>query len=287
MLNIYNLSQDFMSYLNCINDTALDLKKCWTEVCYSKYPNVYDYVEELYSQINTSTELHKAVFDHVTKEEIVKKIISISERLDKHLNEIKSKFIQNNLSDIDEIDFNIYILVGNASTNAIVTPFNNGSLFLFTEYLAEGEYFDMLLAHEFLHIVHRQSNSGQYDDVTLVDLLFSEGIACSASKLIKPGYSANEYIECGVVKKAPERMKFIKENQKMILEDLDNNNQEVFSNYLSYGDFDLHRIGYDIGYHTVQEMLKRRSMRQLLDLNIKKVRVEFKHALELILKEIG
>lgn len=178
--------------------------------------------------------------------------------------------------------------MGNASTNAIVTPFNNGSLFLFIEYLPEGEYFDMLLAHELFHIIQRQSISGQYLDVTLTDLLFSEGVACSASKLIKPGYSANEYIECKVVDKTTERMKFIKDNQEMILNDLDNNSDpKVFSNYLSCGEFDMHRIGYDIGFYTVQEMLKRNSMRKLLNMKVNEIRIEFKYTLEQLLKGIS
>lgn len=282
MINIYNLSKDFMSYLDHMEESNIDAKSCWLELCYLKHPAVYDHVEVLYKQIDTSTELHNAVFKYFSKDELSRKIASIRERLNTSLEVVIKTFKENGMDHLDDMTFDVYVLVGNGSTNAIVTSFNQGSLFLFLELLPEGEYFDMLLAHELFHIIQRQSISGRYDDVLLVDLLFSEGIACSASKLIKPGYDSSAYIECRQVNETPERWQFIKDNRSKILNDLEKNEQETFSNYLSYGAFPMHRMGYDIGFYTVQEMLKTRRLNELLSMSVNEIRNEFKYAFDLI-----
>lgn len=282
MINIVNLSKDFMFYLDYMEKTNIDARSCWLDICYSKHPDVYDHVEELYKHINVSTELHNAVFKYFTKEELSRKIASISERLYTSLETLIRTFKENGMDTLDELTFDVYVLVGNASTNAIVTPFNQGSLFLFLELLPEGEYFDMLLAHELFHVIQRQSISGQYDDALLVDLLFSEGIACAASKMVKPGYDPSAYIECRHVNESPERWRFIKENRNMILNDLEKSEQGIFSNYLSYGEFPIHRMGYDIGFYTVQEMLKNRSLKDMLNMSVIDIRSEFKCVFDLI-----
>ncbi len=279
MIKVHNLALDYLEYINRIKTTKDEYnEEIYKTICYKKNPEVYDHISGLFSHIDTSTALYKAVFEMYDMDEIKRKIISISERINERFDEIIESCKNNNITISSELEFNIYLLVGNASTNAIVTSFKRQSLFLFVESLAEGESFDVLLAHEILHIVQRTTPSCQIDKPVLKDIMFFEGLACSVSEIIRPELSLTEYLYVTESSEIENRKKFILDNVKMIKNDFMIDDWDTIRNYSSYGNFDVHRIAYDIGYYTVKEMLKNKTVDELLETCVEDNRKEFDKA---------
>ncbi|MCH4891319.1 hypothetical protein EZV73_27360 [Acidaminobacter sp. JC074] len=276
MIKIHNLARDFNSYLARLSEENLnESKEIWEEVCYFNNEDVYNHIYDLYRKIDSSIKLSEEALKIINIDELSNKIYSISSRLEHNMEDILAVFQEHGIVLDDENELNVYIVVGNGTTNAIVTGYQTASLFLFVESLPDAKYFKILLAHELFHVMHRHSKPCQIEEIQLVDLLISEGLACSTSKIMNDGLEISEYLDFNKGNYDESRLNFIKDKREQIKRDFTSNDWEVIRNYISYGDFQHHRIGYDIGYLVLQEMLKKDNIKTIMEMPFDYVRSIF------------
>lgn len=287
MIKIHNLANDYLSYLDSIKNDAKSIKReIWENTCYKKHPDVYNHVFELYDQINTSKDLHIEALKKYDTYNLKEKINYINDCFESRLDSIIHKYKGLGLDVSGTNDINIFIIVGNTSTNAIVTSFMDCSLFFFVESLPDGKYLDVLLSHELLHIIQEGTMSYQVSDPILKDVVFFEGLACVVSEIIVPNLSESEYINFKQYETSMMYESFIAQNLSTIRADFESTNWETIRNYVSNGEFSLDRVGYHIGYHVTKEMLKHKGLKELLDSNVDDNRSDFDMCFESYVRSI-
>lgn len=287
MIKLKNLAMDYLEYINDLNESSLDESETsWESYCYLKQKDIYDHIFDLYKQIDTSEDLHKAVFDVYSKEELKHKINRLSSCIEHTLQSVIEGFKENEIGELEDLSINIILVVGNGSTNAIVTPYEDGTLFLFLERLPEDKYLKILLAHELLHILQRKTLPYDNDEPMLKDILFYEGLACSVSEIINPGLTISEYTDFKLSSNIAKYNSFIIENIKTIEEDLLKRDWYTHKNYISQGEFQVERVGYYIGFSVVRKMMLERSVYDLMNDHVMNVRMLFNISFTSFINEI-
>lgn len=276
MIKLIDLSKDYLNYLQALPEDVPS-ETLWSEFCYRGNEEIYNHVFELYDMINESKSLYEVLFDYYTKESLIKHINKYQITLETDILEIIKKLESYQL-DLEDLEIRIIVLIGNYSTNGIVTGFNGGTMFLFLEAFPDEKYKMSFLGHELLHVIHRGKYALGYQNNTLVDHLFAEGLACNVSERLQPGLTMEEYIEFRACEKKDPKQ-FLKEHKARILEDLNSDHWEVIKNYVSYGNYSFHRIGYYIGYLVVMEMLKERPLVEVISMAEDEMRSLFKNIL--------
>lgn len=275
----------YIEYLRMLSiDTDVDSNVLWREICYNQDPDMYDHIFELYENIGASIDLANDPINKYGLDFLEIKLSSATERIknsvSRTINELE---LQSNFS--SKIELNL--VVGNTSTNAIVTGFRSCSLFIFAERLPEGPYIDILIAHELGHVVHSKKFGNTIVEPTLLDKMFCEGVAIMISKIICPGLKNTDYINFSDKYNMNQRKTYIVSNFDSIRRDVSSCCNQICMSYMSSNNGNVSRIGYDIGYYFVEYLTKTMSIDEILNLNSAEVRIIFEQCGEKVLKSIS
>jgi len=282
-IRINNYIDNYLEYLERVKyDLSLNKEEVWNDCCYKVNSDMYEHIFDLYHQINSDVSLALGPINSFGINSLEEKLRAAQKRIENSICrvvEYMSEF------DNKDIEVSLNIVVGNMSTNAIVTGYDGLSLFVFAERLPDEKYIDILIAHELSHIIHSYSYSETISVPKLSDLVFCEGIAISISQAICPGYEMLEYINFSAEGNLGHRKTLITSRINKIVNDIDSDSIEVIRNYMTNGEsITQSRIGYDIGYYIVQYLSKNISLEEQLTLSSKEVREVFRDYAEKALK---
>lgn len=275
-MNIINLLPEHLEMLSNNPLSKIDILK--VSNVYNVYPDIYLHLK---NEILKNKELCVAAIEEIGTEELISHIELFDKRFERKLSTVLEKM--RSFVDLSQINSDICITVGNNSTNAIVTWHNTSTLFLFAEKI-EIDYLEILLSHEITHLLQRKTYS-HVEEILLIDLLFSEGVACYFSKVINQGYSDLEYINFKKGNNNDIYLQFIEVNLLEIGNDLNRNASDVYVKYLSSSIADVNwipRIGYHIGFKVIERIAKTIPIDKIIALDLLDSRSKFKDTFELL-----
>lgn len=203
--------------------------------------NDSNYIEKFNNTINTYKELN------------IENLIS--EKINQYENDTSYK--------ID--NYKIYVILGLDTTTIYSTKYNDEDVTVLLLESTDGnlDNLDMLLAHEFTHLVRRQEFKRDIFERSIGERFIVEGIACNYSREIVP--NKDDYIYCMVNK---DTMEWVKNNMHKVEEHMKNKLQsnELMNDYFyMFADTKKTslpaRTGYVYGYLKVKEYLENNNLK--------------------------
>lgn len=278
-MKVINLLPEHLHMLSTIsNAKSIDMDV--VQNCYDQHPKVFDHLR---NDILIHKEIGLTAIEEIGAAELYRHVEDFNSKIDERLSSIIHKLSL--VFDISILDNEIYITLGNNTTNAIVTWYGSGALFLFAEKISLA-YLDIIATHEITHLIQRRIYSS-IEDILLIDLLYAEGVACYFSKVINPGYSTSEYLNFNTDSSQDLNLDFIKVKCVEIENDFNRNEPEIIARYLSgfnqYNDW-ISRVGYFIGFMVVEEIARTRNDKAILRLDLMESRSAFREVFQKLIK---
>ena len=280
IINIKNICPDFLSFWETArNLDRSEQKRLWKTMYEDVHSDIFDVY---YSRWGNPKRIDSALDRYP---DIIPGLSLLIDGIDGRINHIIEKCA--GIFESHGADFDFVTMIGLFTSNGWGTNFHGRSTaFLALECFSEPRFLDILISHEAAHCFHNLRHPDiENPMISIGEVLFSEGLATTASSIICPDAPDMDYLWFGLSRNdwIAECDSRWPELRKLLLKDLENVDQDTYRTYF-FGDATDDSIpvrsGYYAGFSAVKILNRSYSIAEMSEWSREKVRAEIRQALQ-------